>query len=97
DLNTAPHTTANLTSTYTLPIGPAWEASISGTVSYRSSVFLNVQNTIESPSQTMVNSRISFDHAGAWGFYLWGENLTDDRGFTNTTSGKFGLAERNYL
>jgi iron complex outermembrane receptor protein len=96
-LRTAPHTTANLTSTYSFDVASDWEASVSGTVSYRSSVFLNAANNQSAKEQTLANARIGLNHANGWGVYLWGENLTDDRGIGNTTGGQIGLSVRNYL
>jgi iron complex outermembrane receptor protein len=91
----APRWTANLTSTYELDVSQDWQANASATVAYRSDVLLTTG--VESAGATTVNTRVGLDHASGWGFYLWGENLTDVRRITNLSSGKYGLAQGNYL
>lgn len=71
--------------------GASGLASVSA--SYRDGIALNTNapgspNFLSSPHMTTVNARVGVELADTrWGVYLWGDNLTDERRFTNFTPG----------
>jgi iron complex outermembrane receptor protein len=74
----APHTTAAATATYSLPMAAGLSGMFSVTGQYRSDMWLDNSNSVNSRGSTLVNARVGLEQDdGKWGVYLSGQNLTD--------------------
>ncbi len=89
----SPRTTASVSATYERSLWAGASGMVSANASYRDEIALNTNppsspNFLASPEMTVVNARLGVEFADErWGIYLWGDNLTDVRRFTNFTPG----------
>lgn len=93
-LSNAPSHTLFLGAQYEYPISKELHVVVRGEVRNLGSYYTDIQNQIEQPSYTLINSRIGFTYA-KYSLFFWGQNLNNKRylAFGNPDS-SFGRSVR---
>lgn len=77
-LSNAPTHTLFLGAQYEYSINPKLKAIIRGEIRNLGKQFTDIQNQIEQPSYTLLNSRIGLTY-GKYSLFIWGQNLNNER------------------
>lgn len=93
-LSNAPSHTLFFAAQYDIPLAKKLKAVIRGEVRNLGSYYTDIQNKIEQPSYTLINSRIGLNY-DKYGLFFWGQNLNNERylAFGNPDS-SFGRSAR---
>ncbi len=90
----SPKTTAALSLNYGRPLWADWELTCSVSGNYRADMFIEQDNSLVSPSLTLLNARIGIE-GSRWGVHLWGANLNDEQRITARSGGKIAGTSGN--
>lgn len=96
-----PKTTANLTADYELSLGDLGSLTLGGDLSYRSSYFMDPNNTplFEQNGYSLLGAHVRYSSSnGHWEVTAFGTNLNDKRYMTNALQsyGSFGTADASF-
>jgi iron complex outermembrane receptor protein len=96
-LSNAPSHTVFIGAQYEYPISTKLKAIVRGEIRNLGSQYTDIQNKIEQPSYTLINSRIGFSY-DKYSLFFWGQNLNNERylAFGNPDS-SFGRSARTAM
>jgi iron complex outermembrane receptor protein len=77
-LSNAPSHTIFLAAQYEYAISKKLKAVVRGEVRNLGSYYTDIQNKIEQPTYTLLNSRVGFSY-DKYSFFVWGQNLNNER------------------
>jgi iron complex outermembrane receptor protein len=77
-LSNAPNHTVFLGAQYEYPVSKSVKFVVRGELRNLGAQYTDIQNKIEQPSYTLLNSRVGLTH-GSYSLFIWGQNLNNER------------------